>query len=62
MCKGRFARKKFAKGNNVFADDVFLFFVAFGTGNRPLRPVKQLRFNFLTQQNKEKGNGLLPFP
>lgn len=23
MCKGRFARKKFAKGNNVFADDVF---------------------------------------
>lgn len=54
MCKGRFARKKFAKGNNVFADDVFVL-CGIWHMQSPFTPVKQFRFNFLTQKTKKKG-------
>ena len=60
-CKGRLARKKFAKGNNVFADDVFcsLWHLAHAIA---LYARETISFQLLNAKNKEKGNGLLPFP
>lgn len=62
QCKGKTVQcvkadrhKKVCKRQQRFCRRRFLFFVAFGTGNRPLCPVKQLRFNFLTQKTKKKG-------
>lgn len=62
MCKGRPTQKSLQKATTFLPTTFFVLCGIWHKVNCHLCPVKQLRFNFLTQKNKEKGNGLLPFP
>ena len=62
MCKGRFARKKFAKGNNVFADDVFCSLWHLAQSQLPFMPRETTAFQLLNAKKQRKRERLVAVP